>query len=492
MVAASQAVMVTTSDSQRITAKAAKGAIALGSRQVAVHGLNIAGSIALARLLSPSDFGIYGITLFLVQFLSCFGGTGLACSLIRVPNEPTEDEYSAVFAFQQLALACLVLGLWAASPYLVRMYGLTPHYASLFRMTAAALFITSFMVIPQVRLERELDFAKLAVVEIWQAVVFNMTAVGLAWRGWGGMSFAIALLVRSGVGVVAVYLAEPWKPHWRLDWNCAKPHLRFGFYYQSAQAISLIKDSISPVLIGALAGAAGVGYISWANMVATYPVLLLMILQRVYLPAFSRLQHDRQQLSALMEKILLVTTGIASPLAVLALVLIHPLTTLVFGSKWTSAIPMFFLFWSANLFVPASIPILGLLNAIGKSRLVFVFTLLWAGLTWLLGIPLILWLGPIGLAWATLGVQLSGIALFVVAKKELQFRILQPMLFPWTMSLVAGGAVLGFQRVHAINTVALLITSFAFGLLVYVTGMVAKHLNEIKNMWNMLRPVENV
>jgi O-antigen/teichoic acid export membrane protein len=482
LVSASQAVALGTPDSRRVATRAAKGAVALGGRQFVVQGLNVTGSIALARLLSPADFGIYAITIFLIQFLGSFGGTGLACSLIRVPAEPSEDEYSAVFTFQQIGLAFLVLGLWIVSPYIVGMYELNARYVWLFRMTAVALFITSFMVIPQVRLEREMGFAKLAIVEIWQAIVFNTSAVTLAWMGWGGMSFAVALVARSSTGVLALYASEPWRPHWRIDWEHAKPHLSFGFYYQSSQVISLIKDAVSPVLIGALAGTAAVGYISWANMLASYPVLILMALHRIYVPAFSRLQHDRAQLAMFVERVLLATNSIVSPIAIFTLVLIHPITILIFGSKWASALPMYFLFWSANLFVPASIPILGLLNALGRSRLCFGFTALWAALTWALGVPLVLWIGPVGLAWASLGVQLSNVALFMVAQKEIRFRMVRPTLFPWMLAVFIGGGIFAFEKMHPVNSVILLIVCFACGICAYAAVMGRKFGRQVRSI----------
>jgi O-antigen/teichoic acid export membrane protein len=74
----------------------------LALRQVAVQALNIGGGIFLARLLTPSEFGLYAIVTFLVAFLTAFGGTGLAASLIRQPDEPSEIEYRSLYTLQQV------------------------------------------------------------------------------------------------------------------------------------------------------------------------------------------------------------------------------------------------------------------------------------------------------------------------------------------------------------------------------------------------------
>ena len=105
--------------------------------------------------------------------------------------------------------------------------------------------------------------------------VFYSTAVGLAWKGVGALSFAIAMFARSLTGAILVNRASPWRIRWRWDWERASVHLKFGVPYQGVGFISLLKESITPVFIGLLLGAVSVGYINWAQMVAAYPVLAL-------------------------------------------------------------------------------------------------------------------------------------------------------------------------------------------------------------------------
>jgi O-antigen/teichoic acid export membrane protein len=470
-----------------VTSKALRGVAALGGRQVAVHGFNILGSIFLARLLSPADFGIYAIVVFLIQFLGTFGGTGLACNLIRVHDAPSEHDYHAVFTVQQAIIGVLVLGLWAGAGLLVRFYHLPHHYVWLFRMAAASLFITSFMVVPQIRLERELAFSRLAVIEVWQAVVFNFCSVGLAWFGWGGMAFAVALVARSFTGALAAYWVEPWKIFWTWDWPRARKHLGFGLFYQSTQIISLVKDSLTPILIGYLVGVAGVGYIGWSGMLAAYPVLVLMVLQRVYLPTFSRLQHDRPGLARLMEQTILANNALAAPVAALTLILIHPLTVLVFGAKWLAAVPVFYLFWLANLLTPISTPVQGLLNALGKSKVTFAFAALWAVLTWVLGVPLVLWLGPAGAGWVAVSLQITTPVLFAFARRELNFAIWRPSVPPWILAFVCALPAAALQHWRPAEHLVSLAAYALLSTSIYLIALAVSYPREIKGIFRLFR-----
>jgi O-antigen/teichoic acid export membrane protein len=469
-------------ESKEVAAKAVLAVVALGTRQIFVHGLNLLGNVMLARLLSPTDFGVYAVVIFLITFLGTFGGTGLASNLIRSPESPSEVEYASVFAAQQSILLVVTAVLLLISPKITRLYHLPPSYVWLFWLAALSLLITSFMVIPQIKLERELAFSKLAVAEVWQTAAFNGCAIFMAWKHWGSMAFAIALLARSLTGVFVLFLVEPWLPQWHWDWELIRKNLSFGFYYQLSQIASLLKDAITPILIGLVLGAASVGYTSWASMLASYPVLALMILQRVYLPVFSRLQHEPAMLKRFVEKVILATNGIAAPLSVFLLALIVPISNLVYGSKWDTAIPLFLLFWVTNLFTPTATPLLALLNTMGASRIVFGFTIAWMVLTWLIGIPLVLWLGAIGLAYANVCVQLSNLIVLPIVKRRLPIAILPSVAPGWILASLIGAALWIVNRHYPIHSIHVLIFCFGCGSLLYAAGMLYWHGEELRSL----------
>lgn len=468
---------------QDLGRQAVRSATALAVRQVLVQGLNVVGGILLARLLTPAEFGLYAIVTFLLAFLAAFGGTGLAASLIRQPAEPAELDYRSVYAVQQVIVIALVLVLWIAAPWIAQAYRLPSDSAWIFRLVALSLLATSFMVIPQVRLERHLAFDKLALVEIAQTFIYNVTAVFLAWRGLGPLSFAIALLLRSSTGAVLANWISPWKIGWSWDWNRARNHLGFGLFLQGGQVVSLIKDSITPVFVGLYLGAESVGYINWAQMVANYTVMALMVFQRLYMPLFARLQHDRGSLTRVVEGVVFATNALTAPISILTLVLIEPITRLVFGEKWLVALPIFYLLTVANLVVATSTPLQGLLNALGKSHITFAFTLLWAVITWILGMPMIYWFGALGFALANVGVQISNFWLFAIVKKQLPIKIWKNASPPWVVSLLIGGLIILIEHFIKISNLRTLVGVFLLSSMLFGAVFMWKYKNRVKGLF---------
>lgn len=447
--------------------QALKSVVALGARQALVQVANLIGGIALTRLLSAAEYGVYGVITFVLGFAGTLGDVGLGASLVRDPKQPDEHDYRVVFTAQQALLACAVLCVWVAAPKIAQAYDLPEAGRWLFRAVGLSLFVTTFQTIPAIRLERTLAFDRLSIVEVSQALVFNVTAVGLAFGGFGEQTFAYAVLARALTGAVVIQFVSRWRLGWRWDWPLIKQHLAFGLPYQGISAVSLVKDSITPVLLGLSAGTAAVGHVNWASMVAAYPVLMLMILQRLYLPTFARFQDDRVVLGAVVERVIWATNAVAAPLSVLTFVLFEPLTVLLFGAKWLVARPLFLLLWVANLFVPTATPLLGLLNALGRSRTALMFAVVWMAGTWLFGAPLILRYGEIGFGIANMLVQFSNVALCRVAQREVPFRVLPTIAPAWLVAIGMGALVFGVQHLWPAHNHLLLVVYVLLGAAIY-------------------------
>jgi O-antigen/teichoic acid export membrane protein len=444
------------------------------------------GGILLARLLSPSEFGLYAIVTFLLPFLLTFGDVGLAASLVRQVAEPVEEDYQAVFTIQQVLVASVVTLFWLTAPWVASAYHLPPHDSWVFRLVALSLLCTSFQVIPSSRLERHLFFDKLAMVEVAMSFVFYGTAVVLAWKGVGTLSFAIAMLARSLTGAILVNLASPWRIRWHWNWERASVHLKFGLPYQGIGIVSFLTSSFTPVFIGILLGAGSVGYINWAQMVSGYAVVVLMVMQRVYLPAFARLQLHKERLSHFVEQVVRATNALAAPVAILTLVCIEPLTKYVFGEKWLVALPAFYLLWTANIFVPTATPLFALLNALGHSRTAFKFALMVMLGTWALGVPLILAFGMIGFGIASLCVNTTNLVLYRIVQAHLNFRIL-PMVAPsWCVALAVGLATYFVMRVRPPMGLVGLGIDVALGLTAYMVIILGLHWSDVRKAWALV------
>ena len=429
-------------DHKIIAGKAVRGALALFLRQAGVHGANAIGAVFLARLLSPADFGLYAIVFFVLAFSVTFGGTGLAANLIRQHSEPSDLEYRSVFAVQQVFVWTIAVVIWLLSPWINTVYHLPGPDVWVFRFVALSFLLTSFMVVPQVQMERGLAFDKLAIIEAVQAFIFNVVAVLFAWKGYAGFSFALALALRSLAGVVLAYKFNPWSISWAWDWHAARTHLAFGFYYQAGQIVNLAKDMISPVFVGIVIGTAAVGYINWTCSFANYPVIVLMMLNRLYLPAFSRLAHVPVQMRRAVEIVVSLLGGFVFTLSAVMYVFRHQLIVAIFGEKWLTAMPLFLPMILINILLMPALVGINALNALGQSKFVLKVMALWTVSTWVLGPVFITLYGWQAWGWINLAVHTSTVLVLIRLHKTLGIDWLRALSRPL---LVAAGCLASAQ-----------------------------------------------
>jgi PST family polysaccharide transporter len=470
-----------------VAARALRGGAVLGVRQLVVQGANVLGMVALARLLRPAEFGTIAIALFVQSVLSSVAALGLGTSLVRLPAEPVDDDLRTVLGMQHLLALPLALGCWIVAPAVLPLLQRPASDAVLLRAAALAVLLLPLQAVPFACLERQLDFARLASVEIVQALAYNVVAVSLVAAGAGVTGVAWAIVLRALAGALLASLLAPWRIGWRIDRARLRPLLRFGVPLQATIWISLVKDGLTPLFLGLTAGAAAVGLVDWAQMLATYPTLALMILQRVYVPAFARAQHDRRELDRLVGHAVSAANAIAAPVAVLTLVLIGPITDLVFGERWQAARELFYWLWCANLFVPTVTPLVGLLTATGRSRAVLALSLSWMAGTWLAGAPLVLLLGARGYGIANLAVQATIVWVVRLARTETDAALLPRVVPPWLCAVAVGALTLLVARAWPPGSLPALAAIAATAGGAYALALAALLPRETRLAWSALR-----
>jgi O-antigen/teichoic acid export membrane protein len=420
-----------------ITRTALRGAVALGLRQLFVQGSNVAAGIILARILEPAQFALWGIVMFVLSFLTTFGDAGLGASLIRQQQEPEEKDYRAIFTVQQLMVAVVVIVFWLLAPWLTQLYKFPPQDVWVFRFIVLSLLLTSFMVIPQIRLERQLAFDKLAIVEVAQAVIYNGSAIVFALTGLGELSFGIALLLRSLAGAVLAYWINPWRLGWLWDWPSVRAHLAFGLPFQGAKIVNLLKDLISPTFFVVYAGTTAVGYINWATMVMNYPLLAVLLLQRLYMPLFARLADDMDRFRQVLHKIVSLLALVVYTLSALVFVFRYEITMTVFGTQWLEALVLFLPFALISVILAPATVAMSALNALGHSRSVFWVTVALTVATWAIGATSVAKLGWQTWGWANLVVHLLYIWLLILVSRYTGFRWWKSLVVPTLIAAVS-------------------------------------------------------
>jgi len=368
-------------------------------RQFATKLIYLVANIVLARMLAPQVFGVFAIVSFVVQFFSVFGDVGIGAALIQKKDELNREELSSIFWLQQLLVWVVAAIAFAAAPLVLSFYPtLPPVGVWLIRAMALGFILSSLKTVPAILMERNIDFNRIALIDVTESLSFHGAAIAFAMAGYEVWSFVWAAVIRSVLGVVVVYSISSWRPGWHFNFNSIRGLLRFGLPYQCNNILAFVKDAVTPLFIGSYAGAAAVGYVNWARNFAFAPLMISETFGRVAFPAFSRLQDDKELLGRTIERSIRMMTVVMFPVTALMMALAPEITHLVYTDKWLPGILAFYFYCTSPMGIGLFLPLYSGILSQGNARVIMYLIIGLVIFEWGIGVPCVLKFGFVGVA----------------------------------------------------------------------------------------------
>lgn len=399
--------------------RAIKGAVILTGRNILIQAISLLAMILLTVFLQPAEFGVFFLVSAVINFLAYFGDIGFAAALIQKKDELTDEDLSTVFTAQQALVITILILIFILTPILKNIYHLDIRAVFLLWALGLSLLLSSLKTIPTVLMERKLEFNKYVLPQITEIIVFNITAVLLAWKGFGVTSYTIAVILRGFSGLIITYFIQPWVPSLSFSKQSFKSILKFGVPYQANTLLAMIKDDGMTLFLGWLIGSSGIGLLGWAQKWAYAPLRFFMDqVIKVTFPAFSRLQDKKEDLCLAVTKSIFFVNLLVFPSLVM-LVLIAPTLVEIIPKyqKWSPALFALTVLSITSALAAVTTPLTNTLNAIGKITLTFKLMLMWTFLTWIF-VPIFAY--TYGLNGAAVGFTIVGLssflALYLVSK----------------------------------------------------------------------------
>jgi PST family polysaccharide transporter len=454
--------------SSGLRARTLRGFLLVGGQRVLTILVSALGGIALARLLLPDVFGIYTIISFAVTLGVVFSDVGLGAALIQ-RRDPDDDTGLTAAFVAQLALAVALGGaLIALAPTFGRWLGVPPAATGALRALGLLVPLAALRMPAAVLLERRLVYLPLTIADTLETVVFHAVAIGGALAGGGVWSFVLGALAGRLAGVLTVWSAVRWRPAPGWRWRDLGRVLRFGVFFHASALVTMARDAVVPLIVGAWAGLVGVGLVNWATALAFLPLQVISIAGRVLFPALAHLQHDPVEFARATERALNRVAVVVYPAALLLMVAAEPVTRFVYGSAWLPAVPAVRILCVTTLVGGTSNLLVHALYALGRADTVLRLNLAWTALLWVLTPLLVPSLGVVGFALGSAGVALTMGASAVVLRRLVPVRVLRPVATPLAASTLAALALAGLERLVVHDLGSLIGAAAGAGLLYLV------------------------
>ena len=303
-----------------------------GSVKWLVQLVTWATTIIVARILSPTDYGLIAMGTVLLAFVALLSESGIGATIVTVRDITTEQV--AQINGAALLLGCASFGAAALAAYPMGWFYRSTELPLVIIALSLTLIISAFRIVPVALLQRDLRFPRLAVLEALQGLTQALTTVVFAVLGFRYWSLVLSALVGAVLGSVATVASRPFKMQFP-RWQTLRPVLPFTRNVLLARLFWYTYQNSDFIVAGKRLGSTALGAYSYAWMLANIPIDKISSLVGSVTPAiFAEVQKD---IPALRRYFLTVTEGLAVfafPLTVGLALVARDFVPVVFGDRW--------------------------------------------------------------------------------------------------------------------------------------------------------------
>lgn len=326
--------------------------------------------IFLARILSPSAFGVVGMVTIFSNFAALFIDLGFSAALIQ-KKETTDAHFSSVFWLNLVIGTFLYLLFYGLAPFIAGFYD-QPALVLLVRVICLSFIVTSFASVQANILIKNLDFKKKVVINWIATVCGYLTAFLLACKGYGVWALVGMTLVAAVVNSVLYWMVSSWVPSMVFEWRKIKELSRFGLNYLGDTGINYWSRNYDNFIIAKVLGSSDLGIYTRAYALMLLPLRnITTIVTKVMFPAFSQKQDDIQLLKKYYLRIIRYIALVSFPLMIGLSLVSKEFVLVFFGREWIAMAPVLSILSGLGA-IQSIVSLNGLIyNSLGKANIAF-------------------------------------------------------------------------------------------------------------------------
>lgn len=337
----------TLDDNGELTRRTTGSAVWLILVRLASKGIDFVSLLILAKLLSPTDFGIVAIAMTLVLMIEAIFELPVSQVLVSMPRVTTGHVHTA-FTLSALRGLVLMVALWILSVPFSIFYR-DPRLIPLICILSFAPVLRG-MISPRMSFfVKRLDFRRDLFLDLGNKLMTLLSSAMAAWFLHDYRALMVGIVVSPLVVVILSYVFAPYQP--RLSLRNWSDFSGFVGWTTVSQFLSALNWQCDRLLLGRFVTPAELGNYSLANDLSFIPEqALIKPIVRPLLSAFSLIGDDLDRLRSAYRKAGSSIFVVGLPLMLGLSLLADPAVRFILGSKWIAAIPT--LQWLSLTLIP--------------------------------------------------------------------------------------------------------------------------------------------
>ena len=330
--------------------------------------LNLIFTMFLARLVTPEEMGILGLTAIFFAIAGQLASCGFGAALIR-KQDRTEEDINTMFWFNAGMSLLMSIILFLCAPLFVAFFN-QPALLWLTRASACMMFFNSLGSVHWTLYTARRDFKTPAIIQSIIAICSMPLCIGLAFAGWGSWAIMTQGIFSGLTSLIVIWVVSPWKPRFIFSTTSFKEMFGYG----SKLALSGLLDTgfvnIRSLIIGRFYSPADLAYYSRGQHIAgVFPTTICGMLGSVTFPILATLQDNPEKLRQIYRQYLKLFTLSITWICLCIAAYSEPFIAVMYGDQWGQAVIYCQLVCFSYAIYHIHVINLNLLTVLGRSDL---------------------------------------------------------------------------------------------------------------------------
>ena len=332
-------------------------------------------NIVLARLLTPSDYGMVGMLAIFIAISNTFIDGGFGSALIQ-KSRPTQKDYTTVFYWNILLSIILYFILFTLSPFIEKFYHDIHGLSKILRIQGLVLMINAMNIVQFNQLRKRMQFKLLARINITSAIASVIIAIILAYIGLGVWALVIQQVSLSMCNSILLWTLCKWHPSGWISIQSIRELFSFGSFIMMSSIVNTIGNNINGLLIGKFFSAGTLGYFTQAKRLEDVTSLgILNVVEQVSYPMLVEVKDDYKRMTNVLANFSSSILAVTMPLLFTLILIAKPAIVFLYSDKWLQSVPILQILAIYGIFIVMQGCNYNAIAAIGKSSVLFRWTI---------------------------------------------------------------------------------------------------------------------
>jgi lipopolysaccharide exporter len=383
------------------TGSVIKGVSWMTVLQTVIRVLTFFKIAVLARVLTPAQFGVFGIAALVLALLEILTETGINVILIQSKEAIGKYLDSAwVASICRGVLICL--GILISTPFIVKFFN-SPQALGILLLISLAPLIKGFINPAEIIFQKYLEFRKEFLFRTSLYFIDAFVAVVTALVTHSVYSLAFGLIAGAILEVVLSFILIKIRPKLRFNKEYLLEIFHKGKWVTGFSIFNYFGENGDNIVVGKLLGSTPLGAYQMAYRLAITPITEIAdVINKVIFPVFSKIGHDKKRLFLAFLKTTSINSIAAVILGLIILMFPKDVVKIILGSQWLYVVPALKILAVFGILRALCSPISVLFLATGNQRFLTIFTFTRFVVLIALIFPLVLKFGIIGAAYSQL------------------------------------------------------------------------------------------